>query len=407
MGFYWKLAWRNILRNKRRTFIASVTIGIGLASLIFTDALIIGMKDSLIRSTTSSFLGEAQIHHENYRLSREAELVIKNASQVVNQLEKDDSVAHFASRTQAFGMLTSPANVQSVLLVGVDPERERRLSQFDDALTKGDRLDKESHGLVIGSKLAETLEIDLGERVVMTVARVDGGDLSQEMFRVSGIYHFGIREMDSGFALVPIERAQQMLGLEREIHEIAVRFHNMRDAENPDLPFWKRYSVGGNEAAGWPELMPEMKNVLDLTDFSMLIMALILAGVVVFGIINTLFMSMYERMFEFGVLRAVGTRAGGIRKLIVLEALALGLVSTVIGVLLGLAVTAIVSHTGIDYRGIEMTGVHIREIIYPVLRGMQFVKYPLWVILFCTLVGFYPAWVAGRMQIASALRKSL
>ncbi len=407
MGFYWKLAWRNILRNKRRTIIASLAIGIGLASLIFTDALIIGMKESLIRSTTSSFLGQAQIHREGYRLSREAELTINDPDALLDQLARDTAVERFAPRAQAFGMLTSAANVESVLLVGVDPERERQLSQFDDALKQGEWLQIDNHGMIIGSKLAETLEVALGDRLVMTVAGVDGGELSQEMFRVSGIYHFGIRELDTGMALVPIKHAQHMLGLNGGIHEIAVRFHDIRNAENPDLPFWKRYSRSGNQALGWPQLMPEMKNVLDMTDFSMLIMAVILAGVVIFGVINTLFMSLYERMFEFGVLRAVGTRAGGIRKLIVMEALALGLISTVIGVLLGLILTAVVAHSGIDYRGIEMTGVHIQELMYPVLRAMQFVKYPLWVVAFCALVGLYPARVAGRMRIADALRKSL
>ena len=407
MGFYWKLAWRNIFRNKRRTIIASVAIGIGLAALIYSDALIIGMKESLIRSTTSSFLGEAQIHREGYRLSRDAELTIRHSSALLEQLAQDKSVARFAPRTQAFGMLTSPANVNSVMLVGVDPERERHLSQFDDALRQGEWLRGEARDLVIGSKLAETLEVGLGDRVVMTVAQVKGGDLSQEMFRVSGVYHFGIRELDTGMALVPLSKAQQMLGIPDGIHEIAVRFHHLHDAENPDLGFWDRYSSNGNEAAGWPELMPEMKNVLELTDFSMYILALILAGVVVFGIINTLFMSMYERMFEFGVLRAVGTRAGGIRKLIVLEALALGLISVGIGALLGLGATALMAHLGIDFRGIEMTGVHIQELIYPQLRTMQFIKYPAWVILFCSLVGLYPALVAGRMKIATAMRKSM
>ncbi|MBN1196605.1 MAG: ABC transporter permease, partial [Candidatus Aminicenantes bacterium] len=364
-------------------------------------------KESLIRSTTSSFLGEAQIHRDGYRLSREAELTINDPDALLDQLNRDKAVARFAPRAQAFGMLTSPANVNSVMLVGVDPERERHLSQFDDALQQGEWLRGEGRDLVIGSKLAETLEVGLGDRVVMTVAQVKGGDLCQEMFRVSGIYHFGIRELDTGMALVPLPKAQRMLGIPGEIHEIAVRFHHLHAAENPDLPFYDHYSRYGNEAAGWPELVPEMKNVLELTDFSMYILALILAGVVVFGIINTLFMSLYERMFEFGVLRAVGTRAGGIRKLIVLEALALALISVVIGMLLGLGATALMAHLGIDFRGIEMTGVHIQELIYPGLRVMQFIKYPAWVIAFCTLVGFYPALVAGRMQIAAAMRKSL
>ncbi len=408
MAFTWKLAWRNIFRNRRRTIIASIAIGIGLASLIFSDAFIIGMKDSLIRSTTSSFMGEAQIHHEDYLLSREPEMTIRDSARVRQLLDQDVSVSHFSSRAMAFGMITSPANVNPVMLVGVNPEKEKHLSQFDDVLREGEWFSGDNpRDLVVGSKLAENLEVGLGDRVVITVSQVNSGDLSQEMFRVSAIYHFGIRELDSGMALIRLPRAQAMLGIQDGIHEIAVRFRDIQDAENQALPFWSTFSSSGNRASGWPELLPDMKRMLDMTRVSMMVLALILGVVVVFGIINTLFMSLYERMFEFGVLRAVGTRASKTRLLVVFEAVALGLVSAFIGGVLGLLLTGLVSHTGIDYRGIEMTGIHIQEIIYPRLQLRQFLEYPLWVVGFCALVGLYPARVAGRMKIAAALRKSL
>jgi ABC-type antimicrobial peptide transport system permease subunit len=136
-------------------------------------------------------------------------------------------------------------------------------------------------------------------------------------------------------------------------------------------------------------------------------MALILMVVVIFGIINTLFMSLYERLFEFGVLRAVGTRPGGVLKLMLFESGALGVISTVVGVILSLIVCGVFSKTGIDYRGLEFAGSTISEVLYPVMTWWQYVIYPLGLIGFVLLVGFYPAVVAARMKIVEAMRKSL
>jgi ABC-type lipoprotein release transport system permease subunit len=88
MWFYIRLAWRNIFRNKRRTIIASTAMGIGLASLIFMDGLMIGMKESMIRSVTGSFLGEAQIHLKGYRQTREVEGIINQRTQVIKGLDQ-------------------------------------------------------------------------------------------------------------------------------------------------------------------------------------------------------------------------------------------------------------------------------------------------------------------------------
>jgi ABC-type antimicrobial peptide transport system permease subunit len=150
-----------------------------------------------------------------------------------------------------------------------------------------------------------------------------------------------------------------------------------------------------------------LKAVFDLTEFSLLFVGLILFGVVVFGIINTLFMSLYERMFEFGVLRAVGTRPSGILRLVVLEAGALAILSIILRDAMGFILTSIVTKTGIDYRGIEFAGTAFYDLIYPVLHIRQFIIYPIVVFLFILIVGLYPALYAARMSITDAMRKSL
>jgi ABC-type lipoprotein release transport system permease subunit len=407
MWLYLKLAVRNIFRNKRRSLIAGTAIGIGLAALIFTDALMVGMKRNMIASATESFMGDGQIHRAGYRESFDVEKTINHRLEVVNGLEHETIVSHFSPRVFSFAMITSPSNVSSVSLVGIDPDKERYLSQVDEAVTSGSFFSGTGeHDLLIGNKLAEILEVGLGDRLVLTVAQAYSGDLSQELFRVSGIYHLNIQEMDQAMAFVRLPQAQKMLGLGEEIHEIALRFTDIRYGEETNLPFWLRYSKFGNEAVGWPVLMPDLKSAFDLADFATLFVGLILFGVVALGIINTLFMSLHERMFEFGVLRAVGTRASVMALLIVFEAGALAVLSIVLGTILGSLVTGIMTKVGINYIGIEFSGVTFRRLLYPVFQVKQFLLYPLAVFVFTVLVGLYPAIFAARMKPAKAMRRS-
>ena len=405
---YIKLAWRNIFRNKRRSFIAGTAIGIGLAFLIFVDALIIGMERNMIHSATSSFLGEGQIHGEGFRKTQEVERTINRLDWVLSNLNQETIVEHSTLRVMSFAMISSASNMSAISLVGVVPSTERHLSQIDEALKEGSYFKEEARrSIVIGSKLAEILEVELEDRIVITVAQVETGDLTQEMFRVSGIYHFNVREMDQGMAFIRLEKAQQMLGIEDKVHEIAIIFKDPQFGQDENLPFWRKYSQYGNSAEGWTEILPQVQAALGITSFSTYIVGLILFGVVALGIINTLFMSLHERMYEFGVLRAVGTRPFGIARLIIFEAGGLAVLSIGIGIIVGFLITFIASKVGIDYTGIEFAGMTFRELLYPVLKFKQFLFYPFWVFVFTEIAGIYPAVYAARIAPADAMRRSM
>ncbi len=408
MWLYIKLAWRNIFRNKRRTVIAGTAIGIGLASLIFTDALVIGMKENMIRSATASFLGEGEIYRVGFQETQDVEKTIVDLGGVVKRLDGEPIVQHYAVRIMAQGMITSPANMSQVGLVGIEPGSERYLSQFDDALIKGSYFKGDNpRDIVIGDGMAELLEVGIGDRIVVTVAQAGTGELAQEMFRVSGMFHMNVEEMDKGMALIRIEKARDMLHLPGQAHVIALKFTNISYGQDKNLPFWKEYSTNGNEAVGWPVLVPQLQAALQLSSFSTYLVGIILFSVVALGIINTLFMSLYERMFEFGVMRAVGTSPLAIGRLIIFEAGALAVLSIILGSILGLIVTYITAQTGIDYSGIEFAGVTFRELLYPVLEVKQFIEYPFWVFVITVVVGLYPAVYAARLRPAEAMRKSV
>jgi len=408
MWLYMKMAWRNVLRNKRRTLIAALAIGIGLGSMIFTDALIIGMKKGMIQSVTDTFLGDAQIHRQNYRETRENDLLVHRPAEVLARLAGDSRVRDFSPRVISAGMISSPANVSAVVVYGVDPAKERDLSEVDEYLQQGRYLEAGERGLIMGRHLADTLEVALGERVVISLSKPESGDIVQQLFKITGVFKMPVEELEKGTVFVPLTLVQEMLGIDDRYHEIAVKFRDPAYAYSEDeTDFTREYTTNQNEAVNWPELVPQMKMVLELSNLSLGIMGIIIFGVVVFGLINTLFMSLYERMFEFGVIRAIGTRAGGVRRLVMLEAAALGIISILLGMAMGFLLTLVVTKTGIDYRGIEFAGSTFTKMLYPVMEWRQYILHPLMIFGFTLLVSIYPAVHAGRMKVADALRRSL
>jgi ABC-type lipoprotein release transport system permease subunit len=403
-----KLAWRNIFRNKRRTLLSVLAIGVGLAAMMFADALIVSLGETMVSSATENFSGNAQIHQEGFVKNFDVEKVIANNenNKLLNELGQEKQLQSFAPRVLSYGMLTSTSDANNIVVYGIDPEKEKSVSKISTVIIKGTYLDKlDDRKILVGKKLADNLNIDVGDRVVITVARAGMGDLSQEMFRVGGIFSFGIREMDENVAFLNLTEAQKILNLGKNIHEIALNFKDLNLPAQKNFPFTLKYSKGGNEVFGWNKMFKELASILQFTQFSLSILAFILFGIIAFGIMNTLFMSLYERMFEFGVLRAVGTRPSVVAKMIVYEAFLLALISSVAGIIIGIAFISFFSHYGIDYRGIEYAHLVFKDKIYPHFRLIQFILYPPSLIVFATCVGLYPAFYAANIVPAKALRK--
>ncbi|HET9868979.1 MAG TPA: FtsX-like permease family protein, partial [bacterium] len=233
------------------------------------------------------------------------------------------------------------------------------------------------------------------------------GELEQEMFRVRGIFSFNAAGMDRDLAFIGIARAQKLAGLGGQVHEVALRFQRGDGSEASHRPLYEKLSQGGNEALDWSRLMPDMKSAMDLSGFSSAILAVLLAGLAGLAVLNTLFMALSERLFEFGVLRALGTRPARLALLVLCESAVMGFFSVLLGTLLGVGATLLLSYTGINYSGIEFAGVTFQKAIHPQWRVLQVTAFPLGVWAFTVLIALYPALHAARIVPAKALHRSL
>ena len=409
MGLTWKLAIRNILRNKRRTLLTMLLISMTLAILIFTDGYMKAMADVMIRSATRLYPGDGQIHHVDYLAERDGEQQIADVDWHINALKAEPMIESYSPRALDFGMVSSTANNLAVQVVGIDADLEAQVSKLKLSIVFGDYLSNEGSDtqILIGQGLADLLEVDLGDRLVVSVNNYELNEIDQRLFRVSGMFKMNSKFFDEGLVFIQLPKAQQMLGIGNHVHEIAFNFFDESLSSDQSLLVWKHLSTETTIAQGWTSLMADLASIISLFDFSMLIVGGILFVVAILGVINAMFMSIYERTYEFGVIIAIGTRRISVFTLILVEGLVLCIASLIVGSMIGAAITVAIGNVGIDYGSMELSGVALAEILRPELRVLQFTELPFAVFVMTMVACIYPAIHASRIVPATALHKSL
>ncbi|MFT6751809.1 MAG: putative ABC transport system permease protein, partial [Candidatus Azotimanducaceae bacterium] len=403
-----KLAIRNLFRNTRRTILTVMLIGFSLSALIITDGVVKGMSVLMIENVTQSLAGEAQIHHHQYRENHEVKYYMPNSHKIEEALSKDESISSFASRVISGGMISSSYNVTSGGFYGVDALKEMQVSKLKLAISSGTYLSGKDKELIMGESMARLLEVDIGDRIVLTLSEVDTGELTQALFRVTGLFNFGIREIDKNLIFINIDKARKMLRLKRtDSHEIVVQFMHPQYAMNRNLPFFSKFTNDETEALGWLDLNPEIASVIEMSSYASLILGSILFLLATLGIINSLFMSIYERIYEFGVIRAIGTRSTKLTQLIICEAFFLAIIACIFGIVVSLLITQWTSVHGIPVGEIEFSGIAINNSIKTQSTLSQFIEFPLYVIVLTLVASLYPARFASKIIPAEALQRSL
>ena len=402
-----RLAYRNLFRNTRRTALTCLLISCSLAALMLVDGFILGMLKVMIETTTKTFAGEAQIHRRGFLDSFDSDLYIVDTDSIESVLAADKRVAAYSVRTATGGMISSSNNMAGGLIYGVAPDQEASVSKLKTAIVKGRYFTGGQTDILIGEDMADLLEVDLGDRLVLTLAEVDGGELSQALFRLSGIFRFGMRELDKSLVFIPLAKSREILGMETGGHEVAMQFVDPKDAANPNLSLFQNLSTGDNEALGWPDFFPQIQAMLEMVDYSTLIIAVVLFLLASFGVINSMFMSIYERIYEFGVIKAIGTQPKQLVQLILMEAFVLGLISVVFGLLLGGLSSYYFSIEGIPLGEFEFEGISLADSIKTQLKLNQFIDFPFYVMLLTIAASIYPARFAARIIPSVALQRTL
>ena len=398
------LAWRNIWRNSRRTLITTSSIGLGLGMLLFSQGLNVGMINHMINTSTASLLGHAQVHREGYRESGDVEQVLEGGTRLLQQALTNEAVESAAPRTIATGLLAMGDRSAGATILGIDPKLEPTITNWKDRLVEGEYITDEGDAL-IGRDLAETLELSLGSKIVLTLADAKTGDLANVLLRIKGILFTNNAWVDKQVLVMPISQLQRTIGLESGIHEIALRLRvppEDNDAIHNSLNFLKQEGI---TISSWSDISPMAMYMLEMQDTFMGAVVFIIFLIISFGIVNTLTMSLLERTWEFGVMRAIGTTGGRLSLLIFLEATFLGLVGALVGILFFIPFHWYFSVFGLNMGNVTMGDVSFDTKIYSVLDFATMSPMPPVFVLLTTCVALTTAIRAARLQPVDAMRK--
>ncbi|MFW7379639.1 MAG: ABC transporter permease [Oligoflexus sp.] len=404
-----QIASRNARRNPRRSFLTGFLIAMGIASLIIVSGMTTGMSQIMVQQTTATYLGSFKIYHPEFPAENETFYTIPKAAEVQSALEKHPSVKSYTPRTLAQGMLSSSAEIAAIQLVGVDPEQEAQVSKLKEAMKEGQYLEaEEGQQIILGSELVRRLDIEIGDRLVLTTTAAPRGEMRQELFRLSGIFEFRLNAMDQSMAFIPLHRSQEILGIPGGIHEYIVQFDHAEDAIGETGKELTKiiHEIDPNLVAqSWYDEYPSLSGVLEMSSYSTFIIGLILFAMICLSVMNTLFMSIYERFYEFGILRALGTRPSTLFQSIVLETAVIAGFGCLIGMIIGACLNYYVSIYGIDYGEMEMMNIRFYEPIRSIFIWTDLITIPLMIWILTVLVSFYPAWHAIRIQTLDAMRQ--
>ncbi|MCL5268874.1 MAG: ABC transporter permease [Bacteroidetes bacterium] len=401
-----RIAWRNILRNKRRSLILVVSVMIGVIAMILTDAFSVGMMQQMLTNQIGADAGYIQIHKKGYQLDPVLKNSITDTVPVSRVLAKDSSSCNISERLRTFGLVSSAYNSAGVSIVGIVPEEETNVTTIHNHIVEGSYLSNKPGDILISTATAEKLRVGLGDKVVIMASRLDGS-IGSEACRVTGIFE----TFDSGFnqthVYIPLETAQQMLDAPGRVSEFVV---NPVDAKKTD-PIAVRLESelpSELEVLTYKQMLPILVMQIQLYDQTIYIFYAIIAIALIFGIINTMLMAVMERTHEFGIDMAVGMSNRRIFRMILTEAFYLGIAGTALGLIVSAAVYIPLSHSGWNLAMFSesLNSLGVGTTIYPVLGVSSLVNTTVIIPVVAVIGAVYPALRAVKLQPVEAIRAS-
>lgn len=399
-----KLAWRNIWRNKRRSLVVLGSVIVGIIAVLFMNGFMNGMLYQMLSNQISTNVSHIQIHKKGFNDNKIIQSFLPEADKVEEKLKTNSQVKAYSKRVITFGLISSATNSSGVYINGIDPAKEKQVSIICDQIKEGEYFTGGKREIVIGAKLAEKLEVGLGDKVV-AMSNTPDGTIGSEVFRVVGIFKSFSSEFDKAFIYIPIETAQSMLNIDHHIYEYAIvakDYHKVEQVKNSI----KAGLSGKYEVMSYKDLLPFLVYQIDLSKESMWIFNLIIELALIFGIVNSMLMAVFERINEIGVLMSIGMKNMKIFYMILMEGLVIGIIGTIIGLAIGYLIMLPLESVGINFsiyaQSLESYGVG--AVIYPTLSIDDVIGVLIMIPFISILGAVYPAYKAIKLEPVYAIR---
>ena len=387
-----RLAWRNLWRHSRRSWLTIAAIAFATLLLIFMITLQLGSYDMMINNNLQVFTGHFQVQAPGYLKKPQMRNILNQPQQLAAQIRPINGIVDIAIRAKSFALIASEQRTYGAEVVGVETAHENKLSTIPSLIKTGRFLsDDNAQELIIGEVLARNLKVTVGDELTLLGSGRDGS-IAAAVLPVVGIFKSGEPGLDRNMIEIPLKSFQEIFSMQNEAHIIVGIVENLDNLET--ILTQIRSKLTDKELVlNWDTLVPGLMQLIEADFISSWFLYICLVFIVSFIILNTFLMAVLERTREFGVMLALGAKPFLIAKLVILESLLLTLLGLAIGMIIGITIVLYFYIHGFSYPGMEELGAEfgITGKITPELSLLAISLGPIVIFTFTMLASIYPA----------------
>jgi putative ABC transport system permease protein len=394
-----KIAFRNILRNRRRSAITLLVIVFGSVGLILFGGYKAHTFYALRESTIRNRLGHLQIFAKGYAASESQKplaYALDDVEGIRRAVEHDARVKMTAAQITLMGLVSNGEKSETFMATAVEPEKDRLMQS--QRITAGSALPAhEPDAALLGAGLAKSMHVKPGDYVTLMTTTVTGS-LNAMDVRVAGIFTIGVKEYDDRAVKLPIAGAQMLLQT-KKVEKLLVFLKNTDDTAAVHAALAR--SLQGVEFKEWSELATFYHQVVALYNGIFGFLGVIVFAIVIFSVANTIMMSVFERTREIGTLMAIGTTRSRLWRMFLAEGFSIGLIGCVLGLSAGVALAIAINHGNVMLP--PPPGYTAGYRLQILMQTSVLVPAGIIAIVTATLSSIVPAFKASRMKIVDAL----
>ncbi len=401
-----KLIWRNLWRNSRRTLITMVSIAFAVLFAIIMKSFQNGVFNNLIKNVVGYYSGYIQIHQKGYWDEQVLDNCFASDNSLIEKLQQNPQINVIVPRLETFVLITKGNSTKGCMLVGTDAFKENELTQLKNKIIKGYYFQNKEEVVILAEGLAKRVNANINDTIVL-FGQGYHGVMAAGKFKIKGIVHLASPVMNDAFVYLPLSATRYYLSAENRLTSLSLGIDNperMNAVVKTLQP-----SIGKNyEVMPWQEMMPEISNHIKADGFSFYIFSGILYLIIGFGLFGTILMMTVERMYEFGMLIAIGMKKSKLKIILLGETFLITLLGVVLGMLLSMPSVIYLQEKPIRFSG-EIAKAYEQfgfEALFPAEFDLNiFFTQSLIVLFMALLIGLYPLWFVSGLNLVNAMKK--
>jgi putative ABC transport system permease protein len=401
-----RLAWRNIWRNRRRTYITAASILFAVLFASFMESMQRGAWDNMISNQVNYYLGYIKVHDKGYWDDQTIDRAF-NYEAIADKMPDDlEQIKVMVPRIESFALASTGETTAGALVVGIDPEKEDQMTGLKNRITAGAYIKLEEEAALLAEGLAKNLNLKTGDTIVLISQGYRGVNAAGK-FPVKGIVKFPSPELNKQLVYLPLPTAQYFYGADGLITSLTYKLDSERDIPAVKSAITSRLDTSAYEVMDWEELIPDLVEARQLDQAGNVVVYVILYVIIVFGIFGTILMMIKERQYEFGVLVSIGMKRWQLAITTWIEVILMALLGAISGIVASIPLVLYFSVYPIRFYGkyVEMLEKFGFEPIMPTLFQWDiFFTQALLIFLVTAVMALYPVFKIQKLKPVKAMR---